>query len=543
MAGLSCTGPVPRIGKSGTPLKWDGLGFRWPEQSIAPDFLADRGPGVLYGTPDGATGYADIHSLDPGSGEVVLTWNERSQQLGVVPSVIVINDWVRAKPKPEALSELAARVLDPTAAGPPNAASVALLGRHLPRFSRGEGPRSGEFGDEVEAITEWVGHLDHSFVAIQGPPGTGKTYRGAHIVHHLISTGRRVGITAMSHTAIENLLTEITKVFDEKGDRDQLRCIRRVTKRSGDELPGIEYTSANDRCARSEFNLVAGTTWLFSNKQMKESPVDVLIVDEAGQLALADALAASRSAGNLILLGDPLQLPQVTQASHPGGGGLSVLEHVLGGQATMPADRGVFLTRTRRMHPDVCRFISEQIYEGRLVSHPSCATQDTQFGTGLRWLAADHADCSTESEEEAEMVLAEIRRLVGTTWTDQHGIRAPLGVGDFMVVAPYNDQVHLLRNHLEADRRTRGVSVGTVDKFQGREAPVVFFTMTTSSGAEMPRGPEFLFSRNRLNVAISRARCLAYLVCTEALLNSRARDVDEMRLISTLCAFVEYART
>ena len=110
-----------------------------------------------------------------------------------------------------------------------------------------------------------------------------------------------------------------------------------------------------------------------------------------------------------------------------------------------------------------------------------------------------------------------------------------------MVVAPYNDQVRLLRQRLNEIRGLEDVQVGTVDKFQGREAPVVFFTMTTSSSDDMPRGPEFLFSRNRLNVAVSRARCLAYLVCTETLLNSRARTIEEMRLIGTLSAFVEYA--
>jgi uncharacterized protein len=305
----------------------------------------------------------------------------------------------------------------------------------------------------------------------------------------------------------------------------------------------VEYASNNRPCARSEFNLVAGTTWLFAGNDMKDAPVDVLIVDEAGQLALADALAASRSAHNLILLGDPLQLPQVAQAAHPGGGGRSVLEHVLGTDVTMPPDRGVFLHETRRMHPDVCRFISERIYEGRLVSHPSCALQSTAFGTGLRWLQADHVGRSTESPEEAAIVADELSRLLGTAWVDQHGTSRPLMVDDVLVVAPYNDQVRLLRDHLDADPKARGVRVGTVDKFQGREAPVVFFTMTTSSAEDMPRGPEFLFSRNRLNVAISRARCLAYLVCTEALLNSRARTIDEMRLISTLCSFVEYSTT
>ena len=337
-------------------------------------------------------------------------------------------------------------------------------------------------------------------------------------------------------------LTATVKVFDEAGDLDKLRGIRKVSKAPPVNQPGVEYTTSNPKAADPGFNLVAGTTWLFSNQNMKDVPVDVLIIDEAGQLALSDALAASRSAQNLILLGDPLQLPQVSQASHPGGGGRSVLEHVLGDAVTMPDDRGVFLAETRRMHPDICKFISEQIYEGRLTSYPDCARQSTEFGTGLRWLQATHVDCSTESEEEAKIVADQIGRLIGTTWVDMDGVEALLTTNDFMVVAPYNDQVHLLREVLESDDRTQGVRVGTVDKFQGREAPVVFFSMTTSSSVDMPRGPEFLFSRNRLNVAISRARCLAYLVCTEQLLNSRARSIEEMRLISTLCAFVEYCR-
>jgi uncharacterized protein len=193
------------------------------------------------------------------------------------------------------------------------------------------------------------------------------------------------------------------------------------------------------------------------------------------------------------------------------------------------------------MHPDVCRFISNQIYEGRLSSHESCAQQTTQFGTGLRWLEAHHVDRSTESPEEADIVMAQVIAMLGTLWVNQRGESAALRAEDFMIVAPYNDQVDLIREALDRQPGLRGVQVGTVDKFQGREAPVVFFTMTTSSAEDMPRGPEFLFSRNRLNVAVSRARCLAFLVCTETLLNSRARTIEEMRLIGTLSAFVEYA--
>jgi uncharacterized protein len=260
-------------------------------------------------------------------------------------------------------------------------------------------------------------------------------------------------------------------------------------------------------------------------------------------LGLADALSASGAATSIVLLGDPLQLPQVSQATHPDGSGVSVLEHLLGqGVATVPRERGVFLTTTRRMHPDVCTFISKEIYERRLGWHESCALQSTAAGTGLRWLRATHTDCVTDSVEEAEMVADEIRRLLGKGWVDSDGKPHTLTIDDVMVVAPYNDQVRLMRKVFGADPRLAGTKVGTVDKFQGQQAPVVFFTMTSSSSDDMPRGSDFLFSRNRLNVAISRAKCLAYVVCTDELLNSRAKTIEEMKLISTLCAAVAYAQ-
>ncbi len=275
---------------------------------------------------------------------------------------------------------------------------------------------------------------------------------------------------------------------------------------------------------------------------MRANPVDVLVVDEAGQLGLADTLAASISAHNVLLLGDPQQLPQVAQASHPNRSGVSALEHLLGeGVQTFPPEQGVLLDTTWRMHPDVCQFISDVMYEGRLTSETSCAVQATAAGTGLRWIRADHTGRSTESPEEAALVAATIRGLVGTEWTDRHGETRPLTVDDVIVVTPYNDQRRLLTATLQSDPATSGVEVGTVDKFQGREAAVVIFSMATSSAEFMPRNADFLFSKNRLNVAISRARCLAYLICTDDLLDTRARDVEQMTLISALCSFVEHA--
>lgn len=542
LAGLAFIGIEPRYTDKGKERKWPGARFRFPLQDICAD-LARDGASVLYGSPDGPTGYSSVSGVDEVAGEVVLEWNDKATERGFHPSAVALHDYVSPNPKPEALDAFAAAVLHDPAAAPANAASLSLLRRDDPAFAAGGGPPGGIFTDDLEAMCGWVRHLDGSCISIQGPPGTGKTYWGAHLVHDLIKAGRRVGITAMSHHAIDNLLEGILAVFEERHDVADLRAVRKVSNRDHPKLADVTYvTGGNSPLAKSEWNLVAGTTWVFAGSDLRGAPVDVLVVDEAGQLALADALAASTSAKNVVLLGDPLQLPQVAQAVHPGGGGASVLQHVLGEDVTMPPDRGVFLTETRRMHPDVCRFISDEIYEGRLGSHADCARQRTAFGTGLRWLRADHDGCATESVEEAELVAGEIRRLLGTSWTDRHGLEQLLTVDDFMVVAPYNDQVALLRATLDADPGTRGIPVGTVDKFQGREAAVVFFTMTTSSSGCMPRGADFLFSRHRLNVAISRARCLAYLVCTEELLNSRARTVEEMRLMSTLCSFVEYAR-
>jgi uncharacterized protein len=538
LASLTPIGQVDRFGTTGKLLDDPAIRFTLPDQATGG--FAERGDMVVYAPMEGGSGRSSIHHLDRAEGVVELVWNERCQEMAVLPQVVVRNDWVPQRPKPDALNELAARVLDPSGAAP-NAVSMALLRRDLPAFRLGEGPPDKRFSDDLDEMTGWATHLDQSYVGIQGPPGTGKTFRAAQLVRALIDSGMRVGITAFSHFAIDNLLDEIIDVLRAAGELDRLRAVRRVPKARDDGHPEVKYVTANTPCGKGDFNLVAGTTWLFAGKDMLTAPVDVLLIDEAGQLALADALAAARSARNLVLLGDPLQLAQVSKAVHPNGSGASVLQHVLGEHVTMPDDRGVFLTETRRMHLDICRFISEEIYEGRLLSHKSCAGQTTAFGTGLRWLRAEHDGCTTESEEEAELVAAEIARMIGTPWTNEQGVSAPLTTNDFMVVAPYNDQVDLLRDRLDEDARTFGVPVGTVDRFQGRQAAVVFFTMTTSSGVDIARGADFLFSRNRLNVAISRARCLAYLVCTEDLLNSRARTVEEMRLISTLCAFVEWS--
>ena len=512
--------------------------FTWPEQLVDQKFR-ERG-GFLYTGVGVEKGYGYLSSIDLDARALSMTWQERHAEAGGVPSVITLDGYFNPGDKPGVLVHLAEQLVTPRDDDPPSRVSLELLRRSRPRFRADFAPVNS-FSDSLKDTLSWVGNLDESVAAIQGPPGTGKTYSGAHVIAHLLAQGQRVGITAMSHAAIDNLLSAAHDVLSQQGCLEELRGLRVSSSRPSTPLEGVRYSSKPADAEGTDYNLVAGTTWLWSRPGIRRFPVDVLLIDEAGQLALADAIAAANGARNLVLLGDPLQLAQVAQAEHPGVSGASVLEHLLGEHPTIPNDRGVFLSESRRMHPAVCRFISDQIYEGRLTSHVSCAQQSTIAGTGLRWLRAEHVGRATESAEEAEIVIARIRELLGSSWTNQRGEKLPLTGSDFMVVAPYNDQVRLLRRAME-DAGLGTVQVGTVDKFQGREAAVVFFTMTTSSHEDMPRGPEFLFSRNRLNVAISRARCLAYLVCTDELLNARARTIDEMRLIGTLCAFVDAAK-
>lgn len=509
----------------------------WPEQVVDPALLGDvlfAGVGVPYGK-------GSMTALDLEQRELKIRWGVAQEAMGGVPSVLTRDRYFAPRAKASALKDLARQVLEPDVHGAASRLAMTLLAGESPRFLNGGGPAGGVFCDELDSVYSWVDDLDESFVAFQGPPGTGKTYSGSHIIRHLINSGKRVGVVAMSHPAIDNLMQATYRVFEAAGETDVLKALRWQDEGDDAALSFATYSKKPGDLASGEYNLIGGTAWLWANQTTRQHPVDVLIVDEAGQLALADAVAATNGARNMILLGDPLQLSQVAKAEHPGGAGASVLQHVLGDHLTIPNTKGVFIAKTWRMHPDVCEFISRQIYEGRLSSDESCARQTTVFGTGLRWLEALHERRSTESVEEAELVAAQITEMIATPWSDRHGRVADLAPRDFMVVAPYNDQVNLLRERFERDPRLSGVQVGTVDKFQGREAPVVFFTMTTSAAADMPRGPEFLFSRNRLNVAVSRARCLAYLVCTEALLNSRAADIEDMRLISTLSAFVEFA--
>jgi predicted RecB family nuclease len=366
--------------------------------------------------------------------------------------------------------------------------------------------------------------LNRSYLFVQGPPGSGKTWNGARLAIALMKKGRRVGITALSHKAINKFLEDLEGAAVESGY--EFRGRKKGSGEDAYEGRFIESTGSNEDMLDEELQLLAGTSWLFAREELDQH-VDTLFIDEGGQFALADAIAVGTSARNLVLLGDPNQLPQVSQGSHPPGADASILSHLLGEDETVRPDMGMFLEQTWRLRPEVNAYISETFYEGRLEPAPVTSTRSVADGNGVRFLAVEHEGHSQASPEEAAVIAAEIERLIATSTLDYR---------DFIVVAPYNAHVRCLREKLP-----EAVRVGTVDKFQGQEATVSFFSMASSSGANVPRGIDFLFSRNRLNVAVSRARCLAYVVASPRLLEVNCRTVDQMKLVNALCRFVEIA--
>jgi predicted RecB family nuclease len=377
---------------------------------------------------------------------------------------------------------------------------------------------------DLDEMKDLVLSLDGRHLVIQGPPGSGKTWTAGRLIAHLIEHGMHVGVASTSHKAIHNVLDAVEDAATESSlGFTGLKKASRGNPESRYESDHIESVEDASECTNCD--LAAGTAWLFSRAE-HDGSLDYLFIDEAGQVSLADALAMGAAARNVVLVGDPQQLEQVMQATHPSGSGASVLRHLIGDLETIPPDRGLFLERTFRLHPDVCSYISEEFYESRLEPAPVAAERTTPFGTGLRYLPVEHDGSRQQSREEVDVVRAEVERLLA----------AGVPADGIMVVSPYNMQVNALREALP-----EAVRVGTVDKFQGQEAQVVLYSMASSSGDDVPRGLDFLLSRNRLNVAISRARCLAYLVASPRLLEVNAHTIEHMRLANALCRFVELA--
>ncbi len=461
-------------------------------------------------------------------GEERLVLRRGKQKGPPAPLALVAGSPLNSKPMREALVEVGESVLE---GGPAPDAVIKLLDRTPP------GLPADALGEGVDELIEAMLALEKSALPIQGPPGTGKTYRAARMIVAALASGLRVGVSAPSHAAIQNLLREVEVVA-----RDWPFDFRGVYRGPSYDGPvgSIERVGDN-KAVTDEFQLVASTAWLFARPEHR-GRFDLLFIDEAGQYSLANAAAAGTCAASLVLLGDPQQLPQVTQAEHPFGSGASVLEHLLDGQSTIQRGRGVLLTETWRMHPEVCRYVSERSYDGLLGSRPGCEQRRIESassisGAGIRRLELSHTGRSQYSPEEAKAVArACVELLADGVVVDLEGDERLIAAEDIMVVAPYNMAVQTIEAEVP-----EGVRVGTVDRFQGQEAPVVFFAMTCSSGEDVPRGLDFLLNQNRMNVAVSRAQCLAVLVHSSELLNANCPTLAAMELLDGVCRFVEMA--
>lgn len=420
-------------------------------------------------------------------------------------------------------------------------AARGLLAKAPPRLTAGK-TLAGIAGDPLARAMAAVQALDESYLVIQGPPGAGKTYTSARAIVALLQAGKRVGIASNSHKAINKLLEEVEAVALAKGFA--FRGMKKSSKES-QFFSGMYVANTTENADVAGHQLIAGTAWLFSRTDLDRT-LDYLFVDEAGQVSLANVVAMGTSARNIVLVGDQAQLGQPIKGTHPGESGSSALEYVLREHATVPDDLGIFLPASRRMHPNVCGFISEAFYEGRLEAAAGNERQGIVMGSGahaaikasgLSFVDVEHTGCGQRSEQEAEVVNWLVDCLLEQEWSDRDGNRRNLTLDDILIVTPYNMQVACLEGTLPA-----GARIGTVDKFQGQEAPVVIVSMTTSSGEEMPRDHEFLFSRNRLNVAISRAQGLAIVVASPRLLAVPCKTIGQMKLVNALCWAKAYAQ-
>ena len=419
----------------------------------------------------------------------------------------------------------------------PNTAWADLLLSRSPRSDTGTLPDTNEpISDICDALRESA----DSYVAVQGPPGTGKTYVGSRAVARLAAEGWRIGVVAQSHAVVDNFLKAVHK-FDPSTSVGK--------EPSGNSPPTLPWHIPNKVDAwaleRTGGYVIGGTAWTFSREAVRNLQLDLLVIDEAGQFALANAIACSLAAQRVLLLGDPQQLPQVSQAAHPEAMERSVLEHIIDGHATMPADRGYFLNRTYRMHPALTEAVSRLQYEGRLLSAAVTEMRHLDgIPPGISPVTIDHHGNTTSSIEEANEVVNLVQRLIGRNWTnardDQVEPIRPLSEADIIVVAAYNAQVRLIRRQLD-DNGFHDIEVGTVDKFQGKEAPVVIVSMATSSAEDLPRGLDFLLSPNRLNVAVSRAEWASFVIHSPGLLTAQPSSVEGVRRLGLFLNLISHA--
>lgn len=442
----------------------------------------------------------------------------------------------------DALARLAEYVVDHGLAGDgPMRAARDLLLKNAPRTGGEPLMREGETA--TDAAVRLCAHLQGGILPIQGPPGAGKTYTGARMICELVRQGKTVGVTANSHKVIQNLLDAVIQEATEQGVA--VTCGHK-TKESAAAKPMLTLFKDNPPFIGALGNGIkvgGGTAWLWCLPNVCDA-IDVLFVDEAAQMSLANVLAVAQSAKTIVLLGDPQQLDQPMKGTHPDDIGVSALTHILDGAHTVSADKGLFLEHTWRLHPEITAFTSELFYDGKLRPKDGLDIQVIKSrgpvqGSGLRYVPVEHSGNQNCSPEEAVAVRDLVTSILqsGSTWIDRDNNECPVALSDIVIITPYNAQV------FEIQQRLPNARVGTVDKFQGQEAPIAIYSMATSSHVDAPRGMEFLYSLNRLNVATSRAKCISIIVSSPQLLEAECRTPRQIQLVNAFCRFIELAET
>jgi len=570
-----CIGGLSLVGRVGAVAKSDIWQFQFPDQDHKfkeGDTVHDPEPArvELFTNTDDDMQFpklarvGEIVEIDDSRGTINVKIGKAQKQptaSAFVPGTPISTTAIRV-----ALQRLAQAVLDEATSSTEDRyrGAIALLRRDQPRFRDGASldPVTGESASD--RFIRLAAKLDRSYLVVQGPPGSGKTWALSRAVLECVAAGQRVGLSGFKHETMKTMIDGIRDALADpavasrlKGPARTARAIRKIEnkeKPSADPTGFVTETTDNqavdDALKHGTHQIAAGTAWLFSRPEMPE--LDVVFIDEAGQMSLANALAIAASAKSVVLVGDPQQLAQPGKGAHPLlpapadelfplASGASALEHVLAGRATIPADEGIFLDVTFRLHPEICKFISEAMYDGRLEHADNCRNRtitraDGRRETGIRWCPVEHLGNKTSSPEEVAAIELIVRQFRGASVTDENGLTRPINPeDDIMIVTPYNSQVNDLRRVLPDLR------VGTVDKFQGLEAPIVIVSLVASTSEDVPRGLEFLYSTNRLNVAVSRAKTLCIVVGSPRLLAAKCNSVKQLQLVNVLCKYAEMA--
>jgi len=502
-----------------------------------------RDIGLLYDVPPecvdvsntghrGWTNRAKITGITEVDGRYEIRFHERTSREGCqhdeLPMALIPGQPISTKTLTESIRAFGEKVAACDVDSLPQHPTLDLLQRRPPRLRGGDAlPSVGDGPDAyIAAIGRTVKQLDNSYLAVQGPPGTGKTFVGARVIAHLVSAGWKIGVTAQSHEVVENLLREVITAGCP-ADHVAKKAPSRTGKPSGSDTQVPWRTVPGPQLGDflNEFDglgaVVGGTAW--DMVRFADSELDLLVIDEAGQFTLANTVAVARPARRLLLLGDPQQLPQVTQGTHSEPVAESALGWLLGDHDTLPGEYGYFLGESWRMHSAVCAAVSRHSYEARL--HAKSLTDSRELSgiaPGIHTVFVEHWGNATSSPEEAHEVVRQIEYALEQTWRDEptdlepNPVARPMTERDVLVVAAYNAQVSLLRQHLDAAGYT-DVKIGTVDKLQGQQAPFVVVSMAASAIDDVPRGMDFLLSRNRINVAVSRAKWCTVIVRSPAL--------------------------